>query len=77
MRERKVSQGLLLIIQNVERGICLKHHCEGSRTLGLGFGLGLGRTLGRTFNCIQSPKSRIFETFFLVIFRVFFVTNQQ
>ncbi len=39
------------------------NHCEGSRTLGLGFGLGLGRT----FNCIQSPKSRIFETFFLVI----------
>ncbi len=35
-------------------------------------GLGLGRTLGHTFNCIQSPKGRIFETFFLVIFRVFF-----
>ncbi len=27
MRERKASQGLLLIIQNVKRRICLKQRC--------------------------------------------------
>ncbi len=32
MRERKVSQGLLLIIQNVERRICLKQRLSVSLT---------------------------------------------
>ena len=52
-------------------------HCEGSLRFGPGFGLGLGLGLGLTFNCVQSLKSRILKTLFLLIFNVFFGRNQQ
>ena len=61
------------IVDATQKSYQTKHHCEGS----LRFGLGLGLGLGLTFNCVQSLKSRISKTLFLLIFNVFFGRNQQ